>query len=145
MSAEESTADRNVRPVRGEEGPQSRIDIATSSKERQKLYDKGSGPSSSLRLNLPAIQSPLGDPAKMQGNSTRGPSHRTLADLTDSLKLDIIPARSPPRPLESPFKRPPALLGPFTSGMQSPEVSDLGLIFPPAHTEGCILILHLQK
>ena len=34
-------------------------------------------------------------------------------------------SRSPPRapgPLDSPFKRPPALLGPFNTGIQSPEV-----------------------
>ena len=105
---------------------QSRIVPALPAKDRpQQLHEKGSGPLNARRLNLPAVQSPLGDPAKMQGNGNRQPSYGSLAELTESLKLDTSPARSPPRPaslLESPFKRPPALLGPFPSGMQSPEV-----------------------
>ena len=123
-------ADRNTQPGRGEAAPQSTSDTAPPGKEKvQHFHEKGSGPISSLRLNLPVIQSPLGDHGKMQGNGTIAPSYRSLGDLKEGLKLDMPPVRSPPRPLESPFKRPPALLGPFPSGMQSPEVIDPNFFF----------------
>ncbi len=131
-------ADGAAQTRRGEERTQSRADTSMGRDRLEQHLDKCLGSMGSLRLSLPAVQSPLGDPAKMQGNGAHGSSLRSLANLTEGLKLDLSSNRSPPRAasvLESPFKRPPALLGPFPSGLQSPEVSK-----PLGHCLHCMLI-----
>ena len=71
---------------------------------------------------------PRHGPPKRPGNANGDAPERTFHGLPPVAgKLESPRSRSPPKSLgglDSPFRRPPALMGPFTTGIQSPEVSD---------------------
>lgn len=77
-----------------------------------------------------SVHGRLVDQQELQSRSLQSASTRRIGQMlptlqTEGPKQESMYIRSPPRAptlLDSPFRRPPALLGPFGTGIQSPEV-----------------------